>query len=283
MYRLDALLSLKIARHQILEHQNDVPEEGIRQAASERLLCPVEHKYKVRELCQSRIAPSGKGHDLMPVLLCVAHVVEDRLRLAALADGEHDRRLVIHRAAVRLLKEHIIVEMHIVERHKAADRQALRDIGPHNVGKALAGREHLSVAALPEQRAEALDQRIVVIVDQALEVFRLSVPRRGKLAAEVVIELAVAVKAQPLAHFDDAGRGQKVFICDLLDAHALLAPFDVRGNTGDHLALILREQIRQQKIIVSHDVFLSLAGFVHNINSYLYSGKSLLFYCTTYV
>ena len=62
----------------------------------------------------------------------------------------------------------------------------------------------------------------------------------------MVIELAVAVKAQPLAHFDDAGRGQKVFICDLLDAHALLAPFDVRGNTGDHLALILREQIRQQ-------------------------------------
>lgn len=239
MYRLDALLSLKIARHQILEHQNDVPEEGIRQAASERLLCPVEHKYKVRELCQSRIAPSGKGHDLMPVLLCVAHVVEDRLRLAALADGEHDRRLVIHRAAVRLLKEHIIVEMHIVERHKAADRQALRDIGPHNVGKALAGREHLSVAALPKQRAEALDQRIVVIVDQALEVFRLSVPRRGKLAAEVVIELAVAVKAQPLAHFDDAGRGQEVFICDLLDAHALLPPLNMRGDAGDHLTFIL--------------------------------------------
>ena len=88
--RLDALLLLKIARHQILEHQNDVPEEGIRQAAGERLLCPVEHEYKVGKLRELGVAAPGKGYDLMSVLLCVAHVVEDRLRLAALADGEHD-------------------------------------------------------------------------------------------------------------------------------------------------------------------------------------------------
>ena len=40
---------------------------------------------------------------------------------------------------------------------------------------------------------------------------------------------------------------RKFFICDLLDAHALLAPFDVRGNTGDHLALILRSRFVSKK------------------------------------
>ena len=54
---------LKIARHQILEHQNDVPEEGIRQAAGERLLCPVEHEYKVGKLRELGVAAPGKAYD----------------------------------------------------------------------------------------------------------------------------------------------------------------------------------------------------------------------------
>ena len=100
------MVSVEIKGHQFLKRQNHMTEEGVGKAARQRLLRAVDDEDKVGKLRELGVAPSGKGHDLMPVLLCVAHVVEDRLRLAALADGEHDRRLVIHRAAVRLLKEH---------------------------------------------------------------------------------------------------------------------------------------------------------------------------------
>ena len=73
-----------------------------------------------------------------------------------------------------------------------------------------------------------------------------------KLTAEVVVQLTVSVKTQPLAHFDDGGGGEKVLAGDLLDAHALLTPLDMRGNAGDHLFLVLRKQVRQQKIAVAH-------------------------------
>ena len=75
---------------------------------------------------------------------------------------------------------------------------------------------------------------------------------RGELAAEVVVQLAVSVKAKPLAHLDDGGGGEKVLVGDLLDTHALLAALDMCRDAGDHLPLILRQQIRQQKIIVPH-------------------------------
>jgi len=39
---------------------------------------------------------------------------------------------------------------------------------------------------------------------------------------------------------------------DLLDAYALLAALNVRRDAGDHLALVLRQQICQKKIIVAH-------------------------------
>lgn len=72
------------------------------------------------------------------------------------------------------------------------------------------------------------------------------------MTAEMVVEFAVAVEAQPLAHLYDARRGQIVFRRDLLDAYALLAALNVRRDAGDHLALVLRQQICQKKIIVAH-------------------------------
>ena len=160
--------------------------------------------------------------------------------------------LVCVRALMRFLKEHVVVKMHVAESHKAADRHALDDIGPDDVGKALAGRKDLPAPALVQQRAEAADEVRGIVVDQAPERLLRRLFGGGELAAEMVVELAVAIEAQPLAHLHDARRGQIVLRSDLLDAHALLAALDVRRDAGDHLPLILRQQIRQQKIIVAH-------------------------------
>ena len=229
-----------------------MPEEQIRQAACQRLLRAVHDEYKVGKLRKRGVTPACEGDDPLPVLLGVAHVVEDGLRLAALADGEHDRALVRIRALLRLLKEHVVVKMHVAEGHKAADRHALDNICPDNVGKALAGREDFSPPALVQQRAEAADKISGIVVDQAPQRLLRRLFGGGELAAEMVVELAIAVEAQPLAHLHDARRGQIVLRRDLLDAHALLPALYVRRDAGDHLALVLRQQIRQQKIIVAH-------------------------------
>ena len=55
----------------------------------------------------------------------------------------------------------------------------------------------------------------------------------------MVIELTVAVEAEALAHFDDACRGEIVLGGDLLDARALFAALNMRGDAGDHLAFVL--------------------------------------------
>ena len=229
-----------------------MPEKQIRQTARQRLLRAVDDEDKVGKLRERRVAPARKGDDLLSVLPGVAHVVEDRLGLAALADGEHNCALVRVRALMCLLKDHVVVKMHVAEGHKAADRHALDDIGPDDVGKALAGRKDLPAPALVQQRAEAADEVRGIVVDQAQERLLRRLFGGGELAAEMVVELAVAIEAQPLAHLHDARRGQIVLRSDLLDAHALLAALDVRRDAGDHLPLILRQQIRQQKIIVAH-------------------------------
>ena len=194
----------------------------------------------------------------MAVLPGVTHVVQHRLRLAALADGEHHRRgLRRVGQVVRVAEQHIVIEMDVVEHHKAADGQPLGDIGAHNVGKALAGGEQLGPARLVQQAAEPVQQLVGIIVDQALDILRAAVLAVGvELAAEVVVQLAVSVKAQPLAHLDDGGGGEKVLVGDLLDTHALLAALDMCRDAGDHPFLVLRKQICQQKIAVAHSLSL---------------------------
>ena len=131
------------------------------------------------------------------------------------------------------------------------------DIGAHNVGKSLAGGEQLGPARLVQQAAEPVQQLVGIIVDQALDILRAAVLAVGvELAAEVVVQLAVSVKAQPLAHLDDGGGGEKVLVGDLLDTHALLAALDMCRDAGDHPFLVLRKQICQQKIAVAHSLSL---------------------------
>ena len=225
--------------HQLLEDQNDMPEKQIRQTARQRLLRAVDDEDKVGKLRERRVAPARKGDDLLSVLPGVAHVVEDRLSLAALADGEHNCALVCVRALMRLLKDHVVVKMHVAEGHKAADRHALDDIGPDDVGKALAGRKDLPAPALVQQRAEAADEVRGIVVDQAPERLLRRLFGGGELAAEMVIELAVAVEAKTFAHFDDACRGEIVLGGYLLNAGALFAALNMRGDAGDHLAFVL--------------------------------------------
>ena len=97
---------------------------------------------------------------LLPVLLRVPHVVQNRLRFAALADGKHDIVFVRVRALLRLLKDHVVVKMHVAEGHKAADRHALDDIRADNIGKALAGCKEFAFPARAQQLAEAADKLV---------------------------------------------------------------------------------------------------------------------------
>ena len=144
-----------------------------------------------------------------------------------------------------LLKEHVVVEMHVVIGPEAADGEPLGDVGPHDVGKALAGGKHLPVPGLPQKGPEPGREVRGVVVDEPLQVLRLPAAGGRHLATQVVVELAVAVKAQALAHLHDAGGGEEVLARDLLDAHPFLPPLNVGGDAGDDLALILRQQVRQ--------------------------------------
>ena len=260
---LSAALAVKIEGHQLLKRQDHMAEERVGQASCQCLLRAVHHEYDVRHLGQCRVAPLGEGDDLMAVLTGMAHVVQHGCRLSALADGKHHRgRIVLPvRQVMGVAEQHIVVEMHVIEHHKAADGQPLCDIGADDVGKALAGGEQLSGAGVIQKTAEAGDKLIGVVVDQAFQAFRAAALAVGvKLAAEVVVQLAVPVKAQPLAHFDDGGGGEKVLTGDLLDAHALFAPLNMGGDAGDHLFLILGKQICQQKIAVAHSESLPITA-----------------------
>ena len=52
-----------------------MPEKRIRKTARQRLLRSVDDKDKIGELRERLIAPAREGDDLLPVLLCVPHVV----------------------------------------------------------------------------------------------------------------------------------------------------------------------------------------------------------------
>ena len=91
----------------------------------------------------------------------MAHVVQYGRRLSALADGEHYRRCIrAVRQVMGVAEQHIVVEVHIIEYHKAADGHALDDIRADDVGKALAGCKDFALPACAQQLAEAADQRI---------------------------------------------------------------------------------------------------------------------------
>lgn len=258
---LSAMAAVKVEGHQFLEGQDHMAEEGVGQAARQRLLGAVHHEHNIRHLGQRGVAPLGEGDDLMAVLAGVAHVVQYGRRLSALADGEHYRRCVrAVRQVMGVAEQHIVVEVHIIEYHKAADGQPLGNIGAHDVGEPLAGGEQLGRAGTVQKLTEAGDELVRVIVDQAFQAFRAAAPTvRGELAAEVVVQLTVSVEAQPLAHLHDRGGGEKVLVGDLLDAHPLFTPLDMGGDAGDHLFFILRKQICQQKIAVAHSASLLIA------------------------
>ena len=143
-----------------------------------------------------------------------------------------------------ILEEHIIVEMDIIEHHKAADGKPLRDVGADNIGETSTGGEHLFLAGGFEQSAEIINEGIRVIINEVFEIFGIAafIPAI-QLTAEIIIQLAVPLKAQPLAHFYDGGGGDKIFGGDLLNADPFFPAFQVRGYTGDDLLLVFRKQI----------------------------------------
>lgn len=230
------MVSVEIKGHQFLKRQNHMAEEGVGKAARQRLPGAIHHEHNVRHPGQSRVAPLGEGYDLVPVLSGMAYIVQHRPCFAALTDGEHHRggfRAI--RQMMGMAEEHIIVEMHIVEYHEAADGQPLRDIGAHDIGEALAGGKQLRLTGVIQQFAEPGNQFVGVVVDETFEAFRaafLSV--EVKLAAEIVVQLAVPVKAQSLAHFDNSSGGEIILVGNLLDADPLFPPLNMCGDAGDY-------------------------------------------------
>ena len=71
---LSAMAAVKVEGHQFLEGQDHMAEEGVGQAARQRLLGAVHHEHNIRHLGQRGVAPLGEGDDLMAVLAGVAHV-----------------------------------------------------------------------------------------------------------------------------------------------------------------------------------------------------------------
>ena len=147
-------------------------EKGIGQASGQRLPGAIHHEHDVRHLGQSRVTPLSEGNNLVSVLPGMVHIVQHRPCFAALADGKHHRgsfRAV--RQVVGIAEEHIIVEMHIIEYHEAADGQPLCDIGAHDVGEAFAGGKQLRLTRVIQQYTKPGNQFVRVVVDETLEVF----------------------------------------------------------------------------------------------------------------
>ena len=89
---------------------------------------------------------------------------------------------------VGVTEQHIVVEMHIIEYHKAADGQPLGDIGADDVGEPLAGGKQLGRAGAVQQAAEVGDERVGVVVEEAFQAFGAAALTVGvELAAEVVV------------------------------------------------------------------------------------------------
>ena len=104
-------IPLEVIRHQLFKRQDYVSEKRVRQAPGERLLRAVHHDNKIRKPRERGIGASGEGHDPVAILPGMAHVVEHRLRLPALAHGEHDARSgLLVGEIVRRAEEHVVVK-----------------------------------------------------------------------------------------------------------------------------------------------------------------------------
>lgn len=237
-------VTVKVDGDEILKGQNNMAEEGIGKAADQRLFGAVNDKNNISKPGQGGIPALGKGHDLVTVLLGMTHIIKHRFGLAALADGKHHRGFAAAGQVMSILEEHIIVEMDIIEHHKAADGKPLRDVGADDIGETGTGGEHFLLAGGFEQPTEIIDEGIRVIINEVFEIFGIAafIPAI-QLTAEIIIQLAVPLKAQPLAHFYDGGGGDKIFGGDLLNADPFFPAFQVRGYTGDDLLLVFRKQI----------------------------------------
>ena len=73
---LSAVAAVEVEGHQLLEGQDHMAEEGVGQAARQRLLGAVHHEHDVRHPGQGGVAPLGEGDDPVAVLAGVAHVVQ---------------------------------------------------------------------------------------------------------------------------------------------------------------------------------------------------------------
>ena len=224
----------------------DAPHQGLAGA--------VHHKGQVGKPGQGGVLPLGEGEDLKPPLFGGPNIVEDRLRLPALGDGDHQGGSDVgDHLPLFLLEDHEIVKVDLIKNHKAANSQPLDDVGGHQVGKAPAIGEDLLLPKAAQKAAKIGLHPIPVVVNKVPEADSGSAPLRGRhRLGEVVVQFAVALKAQPFAHFDDKGGGNVVFAGDLLDAHPPLSPLHVGDDTGDDFCFIFREEVGKQ-IVISFD------------------------------
>ena len=97
--------------------------------------------------------------------------------------------------------------MDMVEHHEAADGKPLDDVVGDLLGKALADDENFAFLVLHQHFAELLGLLRRIAVDKAAQ--RVRIAGAVALAAglcQIVIKLAVARKAQPLAQLHDKSR-----------------------------------------------------------------------------
>ena len=57
------MAAVEVEGHQLLEGQDHMAEEGVGQAARQRLLGAVHHEHDVRHPGQGGVAPLGEGND----------------------------------------------------------------------------------------------------------------------------------------------------------------------------------------------------------------------------
>lgn len=150
------------------------------------------------------------------------------------------------------MEDHEVVKMDPVEHHKAADSQPLHDVVRNQLGKPASIGKELLVLELPEKLTKLTALLFVVVINQLLK-------RRSAGAVvcvggllQVIVQFTVAIKAQALAHFNNIGRRDVVFIGDLLDADSPLVIFYVPNNAGDDLGLFLGQQVCQEIIVFVH-------------------------------
>lgn len=100
----------------------------------------------------------------------MADIVDNRLGLTALRDGEHDGGLQA-RSPISglLLKQHKVIKVDMIVRQKTADREPLDHIGDYQIRKPLSRCKHFLVSGAVENLAKAVYLIRIIIINQILE------------------------------------------------------------------------------------------------------------------